>query len=93
MIIEVPHFASLRGSEREIVILRSDNGETWREHTMEASDDVVHDVLNESFDGEELSQIEDLSSGRITRILTNDFPQYFAIVSRIRQEVKNFVRL
>lgn len=87
MIIEVPHFASLRGSEREIVILRSDNGETWREHTMEASDEVVHDVLNESFDGEELSQIEDLSSGRITRILTNDFPQYFAIVSRIRQEV------
>lgn len=55
---------------------------------MEASDEVVHDVLNESFDGEELSQIEDLSSGRITRILTNDFPQYFAIVSRIRQEVK-----
>ncbi|EEB19933.1 ankyrin-1, putative [Pediculus humanus corporis] len=87
VIIEVPHFASLRGSEREIVILRSDNGETWREHTMEATDEVVHDVLNESFDKEELSHMEDLSSGRITRILTNDFPQYFAILSRVRQEV------
>lgn len=50
--MEVPHFAALRGKEREIVILRSDNGETWREHTVEASEDVVHDVLNESFEAE-----------------------------------------
>ena len=35
----------------------------------------------------ELSQLEDLNTNRITRILTTDFPQYFAIVSRIRQEV------
>lgn len=26
-------------------------------------------------------------SGRITRIITTDFPQYFAIVTRIKQEV------
>lgn len=52
MIIEVPHFGSLRGMEREIVILRSDNGETWREHTLEASEEAVHEVLNESFEGE-----------------------------------------
>ena len=52
VIIEVPHFGSLRGMEREIVILRSDNGETWREHTVEANDDTVQDVLNESFEGE-----------------------------------------
>ena len=48
----MPHFASLRGKEREIVILRSDNGETWREHTLEASEEAVQDVLNESFEGE-----------------------------------------
>ncbi len=41
VIIEVPHFAALRGREREIVILRSDNGETWREHTLEATEDAV----------------------------------------------------
>ncbi|KAG8187586.1 hypothetical protein JTE90_025919 [Oedothorax gibbosus] len=87
VIIEVPHFASLRGREREITILRSDNGESWREHSLEASDDAVHDVFNESFEGEELTAIEDLSTNRITRILTTDFPQYFAIITRIRQEV------
>ncbi|XP_063863235.1 ankyrin-2-like isoform X39 [Scylla paramamosain] len=87
VIIEVPHFASLRGKEREIVILRSDNGETWREHTLEATEEAVQEVLNESFDGEELKQLEDLNTNRITRILTTDFPQYFAIVTRIRQEV------
>ena len=52
VIIEVPHFASLRGKEREIIILRSDNGETWREHTLEASEKAVEEVLNESFEGE-----------------------------------------
>ena len=50
VIIEVPHFASLRGREREIVILRSDNGETWKEHTLEATEDAVQEVLQESFD-------------------------------------------
>ncbi|XP_049780926.1 ankyrin-3-like isoform X1 [Schistocerca cancellata] len=87
VIIEVPHFGSLRGVEREIVILRSDNGETWREHTTDASDEAIHEAINESFEGEELNALEDSSSGRTTRILTNDFPQYFAVVSRIRQEV------
>ncbi|XP_072156429.1 uncharacterized protein [Bemisia tabaci] len=87
VIIEVPHFASLRGKERELVILRSDNGSSWREHTLEASEEAVQDVLNESFEGEELRQLEDLHTSRITRILTVDFPQYFAIVSRLRQEV------
>lgn len=35
----------------------------------------------------ELSQLEVCDSGRLTRILTTDFPQYFAVVSRVRQEV------
>ncbi|XP_057656758.1 ankyrin-3-like isoform X1 [Diorhabda carinulata] len=87
VIIEVPHFASLRGKQREIIVLRSDNGETWKEHTLEASEEAIQDVLNHSFDGEELSQIEDLHTNRITRILTNDFPHYFAVISRVRQEV------
>ncbi|XP_054717551.1 ankyrin-2-like [Uloborus diversus] len=86
VIIEVPHFASTRGKEREIIILRSDTGESWREHTLEASEEAVQEVLNESFEGEELSALEDLNTNRITRILTTDFPQYFAIVCRVRQE-------
>lgn len=50
--IEIPNFGSLRGSEREIVILRSDNGETWREHTVEVTDEVVKDILGANFDKE-----------------------------------------
>ncbi|KAI1291714.1 Ankyrin-2 [Halotydeus destructor] len=83
VVIEVPHFASLRGREREIIVLRSDNGETWREHTVDASDEAIQDVLSETLEGED----SDFSSTRITRILTTDFPNYFAIVTRIRQEV------
>lgn len=50
VIMEVPHFASLRGKEREIVILRSDNGETWREHQVENSEEIIHDTMNEYFE-------------------------------------------
>lgn len=32
-------------------------------------------------------QMNAAHSGRITRIVTTDFPQYFAIVTRIKQEV------
>ncbi|XP_049287674.1 ankyrin-3-like isoform X6 [Anopheles funestus] len=87
VILEVPHFASLRDKEREIIILRSDNGETWREHTLYDSEEAIHEVLNETFKGDTLNLLEDLHTNRITRIVTNDFPHYFAIVSRIRQEV------
>uniref|UniRef100_A0AC35TXI0 ANK_REP_REGION domain-containing protein n=1 Tax=Rhabditophanes sp. KR3021 TaxID=114890 RepID=A0AC35TXI0_9BILA len=87
VILEVPHFASLRGREREIVILRSDDGQHWKEHQLEATEDAVQEVLNESFDPNELSQLDDLHTPRITRILTNDFPMYFAVVTRVRQEV------
>ncbi|XP_022667541.1 ankyrin-2-like isoform X4 [Varroa destructor] len=87
VVIEVPHFASLRGKEREIVILRSDNGEAWKEHTMEATEDAVSEVLNGSFDAQELNAMQDFNTNRVTRILTTDFPQYFAVVCRNRQEV------
>lgn len=58
MIIEVPHFASLRGKQREIIVLRSENGETWKEHTLEANEEAVQDVLNHSFDGEGMYNLE-----------------------------------
>jgi len=35
----------------------------------------------------DLESAEDLYSKRITRILTTEFPQYFAVVTRIRQEM------
>lgn len=50
VIIEVPHFAALRGKEREIVILRSDNGETWKEHNLDVSEEVLNEVLYNNFE-------------------------------------------
>ncbi|KAG9484950.1 hypothetical protein GDO78_008192 [Eleutherodactylus coqui] len=38
------------------------------------------------FLGEELDSSEELEKKRICRIVTKDFPQYFAVVSRIKQE-------
>ena len=53
VLLEVPHFAAMRGREREIVIMRSDNGEVWKEHPMEANEQAVHDALGGNF-GESL---------------------------------------
>ena len=36
--------------------MRSDNGETWREHTLEASEEAVKEVLNQSFENGENSK-------------------------------------
>lgn len=77
----------MRGRERELVVLRSENGTSWKEHSLEANEEAVQEVLNDSFEGDDLRQIEDLRTSRIERILTLDFPQYFAIVSRLRQEI------
>lgn len=46
---------------------------------------IIHSTNERTF--AELNQIEDLHTNRITRIVTSDFPHYFAVVSRIRQEV------
>ncbi|XP_051862066.1 ankyrin-2 isoform X5 [Drosophila albomicans] len=87
VVMEVPHFASLRGKEREIIILRSDNGETWREHTIDNSEEIIHDVMQQCFEPEEIAQLEEQAGNHVCRFVTYDFPQYFAVVSRIRQEV------
>lgn len=52
VIIEVPHFASLRSPDRVITILRSDDGETWKEHSVQATEIAIKDALSGSFEGE-----------------------------------------
>ncbi|XP_054091606.1 ankyrin-3 isoform X2 [Zeugodacus cucurbitae] len=86
VVLEVPHFGSLRDKEREIIILRSDHGDSWREHTLFDSDEVILDILQETINSE-LNPMEDLHTSRIVRIVTRSFPHFFAVVSRIRQEV------
>ncbi|XP_062407275.1 ankyrin-2 [Sardina pilchardus] len=84
VIVEIPHFAALRGDERELVILRSETGESWREHHCDHTEEELNQILNGM--DEELDSPEELEKKRICRIITRDFPQYFAVVSRIKQD-------
>nr|XP_054605338.1 ankyrin-3 isoform X26 [Nothobranchius furzeri] len=84
VIVEIPHFGSMRGQERELILLRSENGETWKEHLYDCKTESLNQLLNGM--DEELDSPEELEKKRICRIITKDFPQYFAVVSRIRQE-------
>ncbi|XP_055362835.1 ankyrin-2b isoform X26 [Betta splendens] len=84
VIVEIPHFAALRGNERELVILRSETGESWKEHHCEHTQEELNQILNGM--DEELDTPEELERKRICRIITRDFPQYFAVVSRIKQD-------
>ncbi|XP_034073928.1 ankyrin-3-like isoform X33 [Gymnodraco acuticeps] len=84
VIVEIPHFGSMRGQERELILLRSENGESWKEHVYDYKTDDLRQLLSGM--DEELDSPEELERKRICRIITKDFPQYFAVVSRIRQE-------
>ncbi|XP_061724534.1 uncharacterized protein LOC133530585 [Cydia pomonella] len=88
VIIEVPIFTS-SCKEREIVILRSDTGDTWQDHYLHNNDnpmiqEALHrERLEHGTSGETLGE----NGERVTRIITCDFPHYLAVVSRVRQEV------
>lgn len=115
--MEIPHFGSMRGHERELIILRSENGESWKEHLYDCKTEDLVQLLGGMDEGSlasptirrwrpsellkiifgsltmqlmhlpvELDSPEVLEKKRICRIITKDFPQYFAVVSRIRQE-------
>ncbi|XP_059215165.1 ankyrin-3 isoform X2 [Centropristis striata] len=84
VIVEIPHFGSMRGKERELIVLRSDNGDTWKEHQSDARPEDLIELLTGM--DEELDSPAELEKKRICRIVTSDFPQYFAVVSRIKQE-------
>jgi len=44
IVLEVPHCASIRYREREVIVLRSDNGQTWREHVTPVDDTPLKDT-------------------------------------------------
>ncbi|XP_047677201.1 ankyrin-3-like isoform X2 [Tachysurus fulvidraco] len=84
VIVEIPHFGSMRQKERELIVLRSDHGNTWKEHHHECCAEDLIALLNGM--NEELDSPAELEKKHICRIITKDFPQYFAVVSRIKQE-------
>uniref|UniRef100_A0AAV2MT88 Ankyrin-1 n=1 Tax=Knipowitschia caucasica TaxID=637954 RepID=A0AAV2MT88_KNICA len=84
VIVEIPHFAALGRGDRELVVLRSENGNVWKEHRNRYGDEVLETILNGM--DEELESQEELGKKRIRRIISTDFPLYFAVVSRVQQE-------
>uniref|UniRef100_A0A673BNX5 Ankyrin 1, erythrocytic a n=1 Tax=Sphaeramia orbicularis TaxID=375764 RepID=A0A673BNX5_9TELE len=84
VIVEIPHFAALGHGDRELVVLRSENGSVWKEHRNRYGDEVLETILNGM--DEDLESQEELGKKRIRRIISTDFPLYFAVVSRVQQE-------
>ncbi|KAM9337868.1 uncharacterized protein ank1b [Symphorus nematophorus] len=84
VIVEIPHFASLGRGDRELVVLRSENGSVWKEHRNRYGDEVLETILNGM--DEDLESQDELEKKRIRRLISTDFPLYFAVVSRIQQE-------
>uniref|UniRef100_A0A8C4J4B4 Ankyrin 1 n=1 Tax=Dromaius novaehollandiae TaxID=8790 RepID=A0A8C4J4B4_DRONO len=84
VIVEIPHFASHGRGDRELVVLRSENGSVWKEHRSRCEESCLEQLLNGM--DEELDSQEELEKRRICRIVTTDFPLYFVIMSRICQD-------
>ncbi|XP_025133731.3 ankyrin-1 isoform X2 [Bubalus bubalis] len=84
VIVEIPHFASQGRGDRELVVLRSENGSVWKEHKNRYGESYLDQILNGM--DEELGSLEELEKKRVCRIVTTDFPLYFVIVSRLYQD-------
>ncbi|KAA3678593.1 ankyrin [Paragonimus westermani] len=85
IVLEIPHYAFLTEKNREVIVLRSDNGEVWKEHPLDATDQAVHDTVDGYFD--KVSSSDELRKRSVHRILTYDLPQYFALITRVHQEL------
>uniref|UniRef100_A0A3B4AEK7 ZU5 domain-containing protein n=1 Tax=Periophthalmus magnuspinnatus TaxID=409849 RepID=A0A3B4AEK7_9GOBI len=85
VIVEIPHFASLGHGDRELVILRSENGSVWKEHRNRYGDEVLETILNGM--DEDLESQEELEKKRIRRIISTDFPLYFAVGGRLTSKL------
>uniref|UniRef100_A0A8D2LK00 Ankyrin-1 n=1 Tax=Varanus komodoensis TaxID=61221 RepID=A0A8D2LK00_VARKO len=84
VIVEIPHIASHGRGDRELVVLRSENGTVWKEHRSRQGESALDQVLNGM--DEELESLEELEKKRICRIITMDFPLYFVVMSRVCQD-------
>ncbi|XP_064441580.1 ankyrin-1 isoform X12 [Mirounga angustirostris] len=86
VIVEIPHFASHGRGDRELVVLRSENGSVWKEHRSRHGESYLD--LDQILNGmdEELGSLEELEKKRVCRIITTDFPLYFVIMSRLCQD-------
>ncbi|XP_053319005.1 ankyrin-1 isoform X3 [Spea bombifrons] len=84
VVVEIPHFSSVGRGDRELVILRSDNGSVWKEHQNRYGKEYLEEALSGM--DEELENEEELHKKRLCRIVTTDFPLYFVVMSRVCQD-------
>lgn len=50
--MEIPHFASQGRGDRELVVLRSENGSVWKEHKNRYGESYLDQILNGMDEGE-----------------------------------------
>ncbi|XP_063304516.1 ankyrin-1 isoform X2 [Pelobates fuscus] len=84
VVVEIPHFSSVGRGDRELVVLRSDNGSVWKEHQNRYGKEYLEEALSGM--DEELESEEELHKKRLCRIVTTDFPLYFVVMSRVCQD-------
>lgn len=78
--LELPHFSALRDGERELVVLRTeDGGWNWQEV-------CVEDMKAVDGYSSEMNIYHGFPSKRYAKIETSDFPEKFSIISRLKKE-------
>jgi len=91
VLLEVPHFSPI-GEEREIVVMRSDSGKKWCLHHNSAETGHLTAFLATSISNLTASPTENNNPepgpARMTSITTTSLPQFFAVLSRPRQEAR-----
>ncbi|ESO01907.1 hypothetical protein HELRODRAFT_65654, partial [Helobdella robusta] len=86
MIIEVPHFGSLKNHEREIVVMKSFDGNNWTEHSFTLDYKSAEEFRIIYTD---LESAENIFESSIVQICTLDVPAYLALISRPKKNTKD----
>lgn len=81
MIVEIPHFAALGRGDRELVVLRSENGSVWKEHRNRYGDEVLETILNGMDEGVHLVMLISSQLNVLVNLILNLLEQLFFINS------------
>lgn len=79
--MEIPHFAALGRGDRELVVLRSENGSVWKEHRNRYGDEVLETILNGMDEGVHLVMLISSQLNVLVNLILNLLEQLFFINS------------
>merc|ERR1719193_1390636 len=89
--IEVPHFASIH--ERELYILSYGKDKKWKEHEFSVTEKEFNAIENWSVNEQEkISSSKNGAHKSTVSVFTNELPQYFAVLSRLKVSSMKFPR-